>query len=176
MLLYRKVSTALATSNEQGGSPAVRRQNWEVQVTGPLVPREHVSRSESYSIPVQLVQFYDPARFPTRSVADYFCADIEADETSLLITTPVRTHQVKNCLEGFGVDTEALQRKGLLTCLDASSALQALRTSNSLDEKWQNEDRQDFGVRQTDASSVQVAGLCRRPTTPLENPRLFMPS
>jgi hypothetical protein len=104
-------------------------------VTGPFVPREHPPFLEPHPLPVHLVQFYDPDRFPAKNVAEFLYAGLEAEESSLLITTPDHTHQVKDCLEHCGLDTQQLQRDGLLTCLDASFTLNALRTNHLFDEQ-----------------------------------------
>jgi hypothetical protein len=102
-------------------------------VPGPPIPPEHPLSSDQKSFPAHLVQFYDPERFPARSVANYFCEGLEADESSVLIATPDHSRQIKACLEKCGVDTKVLERAGLLTFLDATETMEALRSKHPLD-------------------------------------------
>ena len=100
----------------------------------PFIPPDHGSHSEPKSYPAHLVQFYAPDKFPARSVANYFCEGLEADEGSLLITTPDHSRQIKACLEKCGVDTKVLERAGMLSFLDAVETLDALRSRDPLDD------------------------------------------
>jgi hypothetical protein len=100
----------------------------------PLFLQEHSPFSQPESSPVHRVEFYDPRCFPARRIADYFCSGLEAEESSFIIATPDHTHLVKDCLQVSGLDSDALERAGLLTCLDAPSTLAALRGNGPLND------------------------------------------
>jgi hypothetical protein len=104
-------------------------------VQDPLFPQEHSPLSQPESSPVHMVEFYEPQFFPARRIADYFCSGLEAEESSFIIATPDHTDLVKGYLEVCGADPDALERAGLLTCLDAPSALAALRGKGPLNDK-----------------------------------------
>jgi hypothetical protein len=87
------------------------------------------------AFPVHTVQFYNPPFFPARSIADYFCAGIEAEESSLILATADHTRMIKECMEACGVETDTLESAGLLTCIDAESTLTSLQKENAWRER-----------------------------------------
>lgn len=113
-------------------------------VQDPLVfrGRDSLSPSDSLSLPgvfTHTVQFYEPSIFPARNIADYFCAGIEAEESSLIIATPGHTRMIKDGLGACGVEADTLENAGVLICLDAESTLLAVQ-QNTLHSEISVED------------------------------------
>lgn len=79
------------------------------------------------------VQFYDAKKFPAPSIAGFFCAGFEKDESAVLIATKEHTRQVKHHLERRDVNVECLEQDQLLVCFDAEETLGELCRSGILD-------------------------------------------
>jgi MEDS: MEthanogen/methylotroph, DcmR Sensory domain len=101
----------------------------------PLFPQKCSPSRQPESCPAHLVQFYEPDFFPARSIAEYVRSGTEAEESSLIVTTPDHTGMIKECLKAGGVEANALERAGLLTCLNAESTKADLLGSGPLCEK-----------------------------------------
>jgi MEDS: MEthanogen/methylotroph, DcmR Sensory domain len=96
-----------------------------------LPPSDSLSLTGAFT---HTVQFYEPPLFPARNVADYFCAGIEAEESSLIIATPGHTRMIKDGLGACGVEADTLENAGVLICLDAENTLIAVQ-GNTLDRE-----------------------------------------
>ena len=99
---------------------------------GPPSPQVHRPVSRSPSAPAHSVQFYDPRFFPAGSIADFFSSGLQAGEGAFVVATAGHLQLVKDSLQRGGADLAALERTGRLICIDAFSALQALRDGGPL--------------------------------------------
>jgi hypothetical protein len=101
----------------------------------PSLPQRRNAASEPASFGIHRVHFYEASAFPAESIGDYFCRGIASDESLFIVATQDHTHQVKNHLKSRGVQPDALERVGLLTCLDAERVLAMLRSNGPLSEE-----------------------------------------
>lgn len=113
------------------------RPTWieEASLRDPSFPQQRTPLVEPESFGIHRVHFYEASAFPANSVGDYFCRGIEADDSLFIVATQEHTHLVKNYLKTRGVQPDALERVGLLTCLDADSVLAMLRRNGSVSEE-----------------------------------------
>jgi hypothetical protein len=90
---------------------------------------------EPESFGVHRVHFYERSAFPASSIGDYFCRGVAADESLFIVATQDHTHLVKKHLTTRGVQPDALERVGSLTCLDADLVLAMLRRNGLVSEE-----------------------------------------
>jgi hypothetical protein len=101
----------------------------------PSLPQQRTPVFEGESFSRHRVHFYEPPAFPASSIGDYFCRGIAAYESLFMVATEEHTHLVKKHLETRGVQPDALERVGSLTCLDAHSVLAMLRRNGPVNEE-----------------------------------------
>jgi hypothetical protein len=106
-----------------------------VSLQDPSFPQQRTPFFEPKSSGIHRVHFYEPQAFPASSIGDYLCGGIAADESLFFVATQEHTHLVKNHLKTRGVEPDALERVGLLTCLDADLVLTRLRRNGPLSEE-----------------------------------------
>jgi MEDS: MEthanogen/methylotroph, DcmR Sensory domain len=106
-----------------------------VSLQDPSFPQQRTPLFEPKSFGIHRVHFYEPEAFPASSIGDYFCSGIAADESLFFVATQEHTRLVKDHLKTRGVQPDALERVGLLTCLDAELVLMRLRRNGPLSEE-----------------------------------------
>ena len=80
------------------------------------------------------VQFYESDEFLVRSVSEYLMAGFELGEPAVVIATSEHLAALRDALTARGVDVEWSRRRGLLTQLDARTALASFMSNGVPDE------------------------------------------
>jgi hypothetical protein len=101
----------------------------------PSFPQQRSPLFEPESFGIHRVHFYERSAFPASSIGDYFCRGVAADESLFIVATQDHTHLVKKHLTTRGVQPDALERVGSLTCLDADLVLAMLRRNGLVSEE-----------------------------------------